>query len=263
MFLFKKVFTFFLAPFNLGIVLAVVGIGLLWFGKEKGRKRGKVLVTVGVLWLVVFGLQPVAHTLIRPLENQYLATGMGEEAVANMEPVPGYVVVLAAGHRADPGFPVSSHLGYPAMQRLAEGVRLHNLLPGSKLVLSGGMLSFGKKECETMRDMALGMGVEESGIILEGESRDTASQAVQLKAILQDKPFLLVTSANHMLRSVTLLAGQGLDPIPAPTAFTLSANYEDPDAFYFPFPAPAYLGTSHRALHEHVGSLWAKLRGQD
>ncbi len=262
MFLFKKVFTFFLDPFNLGMMLALAGVILLWAGKDKGVKRGKVLVTLGILWLVVFGLQPVAHSLVRPLEKQYLGKGVGQEDAAKLVPTPEFVVVLAAGHRADPGLPISSNLAYPAMQRLAEGVRLHNLFPGSKLVLSGGLLSFGKKECETMREMAQGLGVDPRKIIMEGNSRDTATQAVELKSILGEKPFILVTSANHMLRSVTLLTRQGLDPIPAPTAFTLSANYEDPDAFYPPFPAPAYLGTSHRALHEYFGMLWAKLRGQ-
>ena len=263
MFYFKKFVTFLLSPLNLGLILALVGLFFLWFGKGRREREGKLLVTAGLFWICFFGLGPVAHSLMKPLEKPYLPKTKDGEISKDLQPAPEFVVVLAGGHRADPGLPLSSNLGYPAMQRLMEGIILHRRFPESKLILSGGMLSFEKKECETMNEMALALGVDPKNIILEGNSRDTRGQAEELRTVLKDRPFLLVTSANHMQRAMTLFKGQGMTPIPAPTAFSISAFQEDPDGFKFPYPGLAYLGTSHRALHEHVGTLWAKLRGQD
>ena len=61
-----------------------------------------------------------------------------------------------------------------------------------------------------MKALALELGVEETDIILEGESRDTRSQAVQLTPLLKEKPFLLVSSANHLQRAVARFEAQGL-----------------------------------------------------
>ena len=262
MFYFKKLVSFFLAPLHLGLFLALLGLVLLWFGKDKRQKQGKWMVTLGLGWIFVFGMGPVAHSLMEPLEKPYLPPRDSVEIPRNLTPRPDYIVVLAAGHRADPGLPQSSNLGYPAMQRLAEGIILHRRFPDSKLVLSGGMLSFGVKECETMRDMAVALGVDPDDILLEGDSRDTRSQAKNLKKMIKDQPFIVVTSAQHMPRTMALMKGQNLTPVPAPTAFSISAEKEDPDGWHFPFPSLGYLGTSHRALHEHVGKLWAKIRGQ-
>jgi uncharacterized SAM-binding protein YcdF (DUF218 family) len=262
MFYFKKLVSFFLAPLHLGLVLALLGLVLLWFGTDKRQKQGKWLVTLGFGWIFIFGMGPVAHSLMELLEKPYLPPREKVEISKDLQPKPEFIVVLAAGHRADPGLPQSSNLGYPAMQRLAEGIILHRRFPGSKLVLSGGMLSFGVKECETMRNIAVALGVDQNKILLEGDSRDTKSQAENLRKLIQDRPFIVVTSAQHMPRTMALMKGQNLNPVPAPTAFCISAEEEDPDGWHFPFPSLGYLGTSHRALHEHVGKLWAKIRGQ-
>ena len=258
MFLIKKTVTFFLNPFHAGLVVCLIGLAMLWFFKRRREKQGRVLVTTGVLWMCFFGMDPVAKALMKPLEDSYRP--VGPVIVDDANPSPEFIVVLAAGHRADPDHPVSSALKNPALQRLGEGIRLYRQFPGSKLVLSGGVLSYGKKECETMKAMALELGVAEEAILLEGDSKDSKDQAQYLKALLGDRPFLLVTSASHMRRAAALFEGQGMHPVPAPTAFITSQD--DPDSFWVPFPNGGSIGNSHRALHEYVGSFWSKLRGQ-
>ena len=110
-----------------------------------------------------------------------------------------------------------------------------------------------------MKALALELGVEETDIILEGESRDTRSQALQLTPLLKEKPFLLVSSANHLQRAVARFEAQGLKPIATPAIFITSQ--EDPDNFWVPFPNPGSVWTSYRALHERVGRFWGRLRG--
>lgn len=257
MFVFKKIVTFFLNPFQLGMLLCLLGLLLLWGFKRRREKQGRVLVTAGVLWMALFGMDPVAQALMGPLEDPYRP--VEPFIVEAGQSPPEFVLVLAGGHRADPGQPVTSHLRAPAMHRLIEGIRLHRKLPGSKLILSGGILSYGKKECETMQALALELGVPKVDILLEGDSRDTRSQAVALKPVLGSNPFLLVSSANHLGRATAIFQAQGMKPIPAPTAFITSQD--DPDNFWIPFPNPGSVWTSYRALHERIGRLWSSLRG--
>ena len=167
--------------------------------------------------------------------------------------VPEFVVVLAGGHRADPELPVTSHLRSPAIHRLIEGIRLHRSSRKANWSSQEVLFLMGKG-CETMKALALELGVEETDIILEGDSRDTRSQAVQLTPLLREKPFLLVSSANHLQRAVARFEAQGLKPIATPAIFITSQ--EDPDNFWVPFPNPGSMWTSYRALHERVGRLW-------
>ena len=257
MFVIKKIVTFFLNPFQLGMVLCLFGLLLLWGFSRRREKQGRLLVTAGILWMAFFGMDPVAKALMGPLEDPFRP--VEPFTIEEGKPVPKFVVILAGGHRADPELPVTSHLRSPAIHRLIEGIRLHRKIPQSKLVLSGGIVSYGKRECETMKALALELGVEETDIILEGESRDTRSQAVQLTPLLKEKPFLLVSSANHLQRAVARFEAQGLKPIATPAIFI--TTQEDPDNFWVPFPNPGSVWTSYRALHERVGRLWGRLRG--
>ena len=257
MFLLKKIISFFLSPFQTGLMLCLLGLVLIWFFRKK-EKLGRVLLTIGVLWLCFFGLDPVAHFLMASLEDPYRP--VKPYVVDDAHPSPEYIVVLAAGHQRDPQHPVTGALKFPALQRLAEGIRQHRQFPETKLILAGGLLSHGKKECETMREMSLLFGMQERDILLEGDSRDSKDQARILKSRIGDRPFVLVTSGNHMRRAVSLFKKQGMNPIPAPTAFITTGH--DPDAIWIPFPNMGAVGTSYRALHENLGLLWAKLRGQ-
>ena len=48
-----------------------------------------------------------------------------------------HIMVLGSGHTSDPALPANNQLSHNALGRLAEGIRLHRLLPGSKLITSG------------------------------------------------------------------------------------------------------------------------------
>ena len=59
---------------------------------------------------------------------------------------------------------------------------------------------------------------------------------------------------------VALLKKQGMNPIPAPTGHrVMEWQTLSPSAF---FPNPGELGKATVAVHEYLGLLWAKLRGQ-
>ena len=110
-----------------------------------------------------------------------------------------------------------------------------------------------------MHEVALQLGVPDEEIILERDSQDTKDQARLIQGIVGEEPFLLVTSASHMPRSMALFENVGLHPRPAPTGFMSKAGQGwSPSAYW---PSSGDLRKTERAFYEIMGTLWGRLRG--
>jgi uncharacterized SAM-binding protein YcdF (DUF218 family) len=73
----------------------------------------------------------------------------------------------------------------------------------------------------------MNLGVDESRIVLEGRSLNTAQNAAFTRALVMPQPgqrWLLVTSASHMPRAVGAFRRAGFSVIPYPTGYTTSGN---------------------------------------
>ncbi len=259
MFLLKKIIAPFFLPLPFCLLLSFVGLFLLWRGRMK--TAGKVVLTVGLVLLTMFSYPPVSRMINAPLNGRYeafsresLHGGIPEKKKAE------YVVVLGGGHNSHPSIPVPGRLYGDSLIRLLEGIRIYWLNPGSRLVLSGGGAYDPVPEARGMADVALFLGVNPDDLILEKNSLDTKDQAMMIKAIVGDHPFVLVTSATHLPRSMALFRKMGMAPVPGPAGPTCRAPEPlMPDDF---FPDSNALDNSTRAIHEYVGMLWAKMRGQ-
>ena len=78
-----------------------------------------------------------------------------------------------------------------------------------------------------MRFILNALGVPDSAIWIEDQSRNTYENAIYSKNILANKGItevLLVTSATHMPRSVALFQKAGMAVVPAPSDFTVTQN---------------------------------------
>ena len=131
MFLLKKIITPLVYPLSLSLEILLFGLFLLWFTRK--QKTGKIVVSIGVLLLMIFSFGIISNTLLRPLEYKY-APRLSLEDMHHVK----WVVVLGGGHTSDPQIPVTSQLSDASTARLIEGIRLHNMLPQSKIILSGG-----------------------------------------------------------------------------------------------------------------------------
>nr|MBA2405838.1 YdcF family protein [Bdellovibrionales bacterium] len=89
----------------------------------------------------------------------------------------------------------------------------------------------------------------------------TYDHTVYLRQLLKDKPFVLVTSALHMPRSMGLFLKAGYKPIPAPTAHLLTGEYS-----LFNMKVPFARGDNLEAIDlwstEFFGIILAKLKGR-
>ncbi|ANI28745.1 hypothetical protein PL78_02680 [Yersinia entomophaga] len=244
LFTLKKFLGGLLMPLPLLLILIGLALILLWF--THWQKSGKALLTLSWLVLLLISLQPVADRLLLPIENKY-ATYQGNDRV-------DYIVVLGGGYTFNPNWAPSANLFPNSLPRVTEGIRLYLQHPGSKLVFTGGFGPASQSSARTAAQVAQSLGVASSDIVMLEKPKDTEEEAADVATLVGDKPFLLVTSANHLPRAINFFTAKGLHPIPAPAnqlAITSPLH-----SWERAIPAASYLYHSERAWYETLGKLW-------
>ena len=133
------------------------------------------------------------------------------------------VIVLGGftGERADK----TGYFG-PAADRLIQGIELVNMGKAAKILITSGDGSLnpdGFSEAVWVQGELKKLNMPDSSVLIEGKSRNTIENAVFTKRLLIAKhlapPYLLVTSAFHMRRSVVIFEKAGLKVIPFPSNY--------------------------------------------
>jgi len=245
----KKLVASLVLPLGLGGILLVAGSVLLLIRR---RLVGTALVIVAAVVLIGFSLTPVALRLAAPLEGRYPALDAASLPV-DLEAV----VVLGGGVLDGPAdLGPAARLTPTSLKRTLEGVRLWRTRPAARLILSSGAWRRGRPlSGQVMAELALEMGVAKERVVAETLSRDTYENARQTAALLDSGPFVLVTSASHMPRSMAVFHRLGLEPIPAPTDYLIA----DPAPAFWFLPSIKALAINHTLLHEYLGLVWYKL----
>lgn len=248
MFLFKKIAGPFFLPLSLCLELLFIGLFLLWFTEK--QRAGKILVSLGLLCLVLISYDLSANLLLQSLESRY-PPDLSSRAISEVK----WIVVLGGGHRLDERLPANERLSSTSLARLIEGLRLQRQAPQSRLLLSGGPVFGGVAEAEVMAETARELGTRPEQMRLESFSKDTESQAEAIRKIVLGDPFLLVTSAAHLPRSLALFQKAGMNPRPAPADYQVKEDpFLRPSKF---FPSVEALGKSQTAFYEYLGWSWA------
>ena len=265
MFFLKKLISAFLEPSTVCVLLLATGLALLWFTRR--QRPGKILV-VDRTGAAAAVQQPVVRRTCCWRRSRVAIRPCTPPSGCRRPPTPPgrrrlkFVVVLAGGHVADPRVPLDRQLGTSALARVIEGIRLHRQLPGSKLMLSGGLAAQRQRPARRRAGRGghrvwggqPGHGAASDGLGHRGGGRDHHRQLVG------KQPFILVTSASHMPRSLALFRRRGGQPIAAPTF--LSTLDEPGVSLSSWFPSPDALNESDAGLHEYLGILWSNLRGR-
>ncbi len=258
MFFLKKLVSSFLLPLPAVLVLVATGVGLLWFTKR--QRAGKVLVTIALGLLVLSSYGAVPSAFVGALEDDHKALYPRESLESSTIAAgrtPKWVVVLGSGHGGDDKIPPSGRMDCAALSRLVEGIRIHRELPGTKLLLSGGV-GRAPKHGQVLGAAAEALGVSPENIVIDTSAWDTEQEAHNLTPRIARDDFVLVTSAFHMPRAVMLFRGRGADPIPAPTNhLALEASGVGLHDF---FPQAGNIVRMHVATHEYLGMVWSKVR---
>ncbi|MDX2481736.1 MAG: ElyC/SanA/YdcF family protein [Desulfuromusa sp.] len=250
LFLLKKILGNLLMPVPTTLLLLFWALFLLL--RRKTRWFGIIIVFLATALLFVGSYAPLSNQYISQFEAQI------PKYQPNSVPV-DYVAVLGSWHQSVKNQPVTSQLSPTAIVRLAEGIRIYRLNPGSKLIFTGfrGLNEDPTSYPEKLRELALALGVPTVDILVFNGPRDTAEEAELIATNFSDASLVLVTTAVHMPRALNLFHSVGLYPLPAPTE-----HLSKPVKGWWDFPSGATLARSEYWAHERLGLLWVDLTGQ-
>ena len=205
----------------------------------------------GLLVLGLLGFEAGPHALLRTLENRY--------PVPTTEAVGRHVGVIVLGGATEHSDIYQAHGQVPlgqAAERMSVPAGLLRQHPNLQLVFSGGegrLLATGVSEAELAKAFYQQQGVDMGRVVLEGGSRTTRENAIQVAALLGERckqPWLLVTSAWHMPRSVPEFEAVGCQVTPYPVDFRTGAA-----TAWTEYSLARSLLLWQTALHEWLG-LW-------
>ena len=194
---------------------------LWWVTRKNGVYRRWAFILLLGFWIL--GTGPVTESILWPLESRYQTPdimSLEKKGVSQ-------VVVLTGG-----GFPVrgeilSSAFPHGSIYRFLAGLELCTRLgPVCKIIFSGaaGRYNRGNMTGLTMQDLARILAPNRQ-ILAEGHSGSTAEHPANVLPLVDHQPFVLVTSALHMPRSMRVFREAGLNPIAYPVDFLSLRNH--------------------------------------
>jgi uncharacterized SAM-binding protein YcdF (DUF218 family) len=242
-----------------GLLCALVAGGAWMIARPSSRAARRVLAAVVTLY-VVASFQVVSHGA-----RELLSRGFHPLKAADVPPGRSVVVLLGSGSFmahdwSENGVAQNDAVG---ADRVIEAVRIFKLIQPDWIVSSGGAVGTMDPNApggKVMKDLLLQLGVPESRILVELESKNTRDEAVivkQMLAPLRIDHVVLVTSDTHMWRSVGTFRAAGLDVIPA---IARSPEVQPPWNITF-LPSTAGLGDMQTVVHEALGTGYYALRG--
>lgn len=246
--LFYKILQMFLLPSIFIFLFLLLGLIFIFL---KRKKTGRILLIIGLAFFYLFSITPAADLILAPLENQYAEIKETQLDSAN-------IIVLLMGGIKNKELPKTSALSESTMFRTAEALRIYFAKKENhpQIIISGNNpLSPETKEALLVSEFMESLGVSEEDIILENESRNTLESSKEVKEIVKNEPFFLITSSYHLPRSMESFQRQGMNPFPAPADFKREGDY---NLFDF-FPWPENLHKFNLAFHEYFGILFYRL----
>jgi uncharacterized SAM-binding protein YcdF (DUF218 family) len=216
MFLFSKLLSAVTQPmFWVALWWAIALLAL-----KRWRKPAVVMLWTGLVALWLLGFQAPPDALLRTLENRYPVPATGA--------INRHVGIIVLGGATNHPDSFVAHGQVPlgeAAERMTVPVGLLRQHPKMELVFAGGegrLMTTGVTESELARAFYQEQGVNLAQVKLEDGSRNTRENAQQVAKLLGDRcksPWLLVTSAWHMPRSMAEFETVGCNVTAYPVDF--------------------------------------------
>ncbi len=248
-------------------LIALLTQPLLWvvmllIGSLLVRRRPAVsrrLVGVGLVLLLVLGWQPLPNMLIHQLESQYPEIPPGTN-------LSDYVGVIVLGGATEPGYLAQAHsqpLLNDAAERMTAPMGLLRVNPTLHVLYTGGegaLWGIGPSEAARAQVFFENQGLPREQVQYEANSRNTFENAhltAQLPNVDIAKPWLLVTSAWHMPRSMATFSKAGWNVTAYPVDYRTG-----PWTPWTEYSLASGIRNWQLVLHEHIGSLAYRIAGR-
>lgn len=259
MFILKKLLARIFFPVALVLELFVLGWMLQRFTRFKGLGRGVCLLAFGLL--AAMSYPPLPNTLLSALEQRY--PPLKETGAALGFPADTDIVVLGQGLDAGATRPGLSRVNSTLLVRIFEGVRLHRLIPGSRILLSIGGRNDPAEENSFVRELAGIAGLDPAAVVLIRDASDTDEELTQARQLARTPAIVLVTSAAHIPRAMRIAERAGFKPCPAPCDYCIGSGRPNDRARWSPvnlFPSSGNLANMERVIYEYLGLAFEAVR---
>ena len=221
MFIIAKFLAFATQPLAWAALLLMLGLLLMRRQTRTFGHRGRGLVTSALLILLLQGWEPLPDALLRRLETTYPVIKPG----ATLQTYTGVIVL---GGALEPSY-VSQGNDQAALnsaaERMTTPISLLRQAPHLRLLFTGGegeLLAEGLSEAERAKVFFDSQGLPPQKVIYESKSRTTfenATLSANLPGVNPSQPWLLLTSASHMPRSMAAFKKAGWNVTPYPVDF--------------------------------------------
>lgn len=247
----------FLVPGSILFFLAGVTLGtLLLFRKTGNGRAGRTLLATLVLFYWTAATPTTSRLLIRLLSPDYPPVQSPSDARGATA-----IVVLGGGvHEFRSRGDVLLQGSREHTLRAIEAARVYRLLDRPWVIVTGGLPKSGASEAMEMSGSLAQLGVQHDRIVSEGKSRNTRDHTLYVPPMLAArgiKQFVLVTSRQHMARSLRAFRAAGFDPIPS------SPEVLDPNDGMFEriVPSKGALDATTALTYDLLASVYYRVRG--
>ena len=245
MFVFSKLFSATTQPlFWLG-VWWVVALVLL----PRFRRFATYMLWCGFVFFSLLGFNAFPEAVLRSLETRF--------NVPNLTSNEQFFGVIVLGGATGGSSIYKAHGQVPlgdAAERMTLPISLMRKYPNFELIFSGGegrLVSTGTNEAELAKVFYEEQGVDMKRVTLESKARNTRENAIRVAALLGERcrqPWLLVTSAWHMPRSMAEFQAVGCNVTAYPVDFRTGE-----ETAWTEYSMAGSLMAWQTALHEYLG----------
>jgi len=260
-FIVSKVVQFCIEPLNWVIVFVV--LSLLFLGLRKPHLCKRFLL-LALLDLLLVGWLPTSEIFLRALEDVVPKTNLAQISEKDI----GGIIILGG---AIEGGEIAVDRGeisiYSSAERVTKAFELIRKYPNLPFIFSGfsGRLSpKGVSEADAFKQLIAEQGLADKSVHYENQSRNTYENVLYMKPMIGEfgeksadgvlKPWLLITSASHMYRSVKIFQKQGIQVIPVPVDYQTASTLR-----WASFDLEDGIQNWHKLTHEAIGlfAYWA------
>lgn len=219
-FILSKLLLFLLSPFYWLLII------FIWMRLAKSKQLKKRLFILNIILLLTFSNSFIYQTLVRIWQPEKVALPLQ----------PAYEAGILLGGLAGYDKNGNGYFGDNA-DRFIQTANLYHQGIIKRIIISGGTGKLTQDEPPEslfLRKELLANGVSDSAIITETHSRNTFENAVFSKKLIDSMklrpPFVLVTSALHMRRSIAVFQKSAIPVIPYPCdykAISVKPEWDD------------------------------------
>ena len=259
MFLGSKLLIFLTQPLAWAAALMLLALVLLGRAAAGGRRWGLRALWLALFVLVLQGWEPLPDALLRQLEDPYTHTPSAQDVQSSHG-----VVVLGGALESSHVWEGRTQFALnDAAERMIAPLVLMRQKPALQLLFTGGegdLLDRGMTEAARARVFYESLGLPPDSLLVEDKSRTTFENAVlsaRVPGVDPTKPWLLVTSAWHMRRSLATFQKAGWNVTPYAVDFSTGSRT--------PLTAYSLVRSSRKwalLLHEYLGLLAYQMAGQ-